>query len=417
MAESGGLLRCDIAIAGGGFVGLSLALALGELPLSVVVVEPLPPARQYPPDLDARTTALAPGSRRVLEAIGAWRGIAAEATPIHSIHVSDAGTGGFARLEAAEQGLEVLGYTIGNAALGRALRERAAELPRLQLHAAAATGVQSAPGGLRLATSTGLMVEARLVVAADGAGSVLRSALGIAARVREYGQQAIIANLETGRGHAHVAHERFTRAGPIAALPVAAGRVAIVWTLPEREACRVLALDEAAFLVELQRAFGFRLGRFVRAGRREAWPLALTESVVTAADRALLVGNAAQGLHPAAAQGFNLALRDVATLAEILADEIAAQGPAADPGAGHVLQRYVEWREADRRLAIRFTDTLVDLFGSERGLLRVARGAGLLAFDLAGPVKREFGRRLMGLAGRQPRLVRGLPLVADRPTA
>ena len=417
MADSGGVLRCDVAIAGGGLVGLSLALALGELPLSVVVVEPLPPARQYPPDLDARTTALAPGSRRVLEAIGAWRGLAAEATPIHSIHVSDAGTGGFARLEAAEQGLDVLGYTIGNAALGRALRARAAELAQLRLHAAAATGLQSAPGGLYLATSTGMTVEARLVVAADGAGSLLRSALGIAASVRDYGQQAIVANVETGRGHAHVAHERFTRAGPIAALPVVAGRVAIVWTLPEREACRVLALDDAAFLAELQRAFGFRLGRFLRAGRREAWPLSLTESAVTASARALLVGNAAQSLHPAAAQGFNQAQRAVATRAEVLAPEIAEQGPAADPGAAHVLRRYVEWRAADRRIAIRFTDTLVDLFGSQRRLLRTARSAGLLLFDLAGPVKREFGRRIMGLAGRQPRLVRGLPLVAVRPTA
>ena len=414
-ADADGMIRCDVAIAGGGPVGLSLALALGELPLSVVMVEPAPPEARQQPGFDARTTALAPASRRVLEAIGAWAGMAADVTPIRSIHVSDAGTGGFARLEAVEQGLDVLGYTVGNMALGRALRARAGGVARLRLLAAAATGLQVAPGGLRVGTSAGTTVAARLVVAADGAGSTMRSALGIAASVRDYAQQAIIVNVETGRFHAHVAHERFTPAGPIAALPIASGRVAIVWTLPDREARRVLAVDDAAFLAELQQAFGFRLGRFLRAGRREAWPLALTESEATAAGRALLVGNAAQSLHPAAAQGFNLALRDVATLAEVLADEIAEHGPAADPGADRVLQRYVAWRQADRRLAIRFTDTLVDLFGSRRPLLRAARGAGLLLFDLAGPVKREFGRRLMGLAGRQPRLVRGLALSSVRP--
>lgn len=409
-----GLLCCDVAIAGGGLVGLSLAVALGELPLSVVVIEPIPASAALQPSFDARMTALAPGSRRVLEALGVWAGVAGQVTPIRSICISDAGSGGFARLAAAEQGLEVLGYTVENAVLGQALRARAAKLPRLRQLAAAATGLQAGTDRRQVTTSGGMIVAARLVIAADGADSALRPALGIETRVRDYGQQAIVVNVATGRFHAQVAHERFTPAGPIAALPATGGRVTFVWTLPQAEALRVLALDDAGFLAALQRAFGFRLGRLLQAGRRVAWPLALTEAVRTSAPRALLLGNAAQSLHPAAAQGFNLALRDVAALAEVLADELAEHGPGADPGAPRAAARYVAWREADRRGAIRFTDSLVDLFGSGRPLLRAARGAGLLLFDLVTPLKREFGRRVMGLAGTQPRLLRGLPLRAAR---
>jgi len=409
-----GMLSCDVAIAGGGLVGLALAVALGELPLSVIVIEPVPATASVQPSFDARMTALAPGSRRVLEGLGVWPGVAAQATPIRSIGISDAASGGFARLTAAEQGLELLGHTVENAALGQALRARAAELPRWRQLPAAATGLQAGVDHWQVATSAGVTVAARLVIAADGADSALRPALGIGTRVRDYGQMAIVVNVATGRFHAHVAHERFTPAGPIAALPATGGRVTFVWTLPLVEAHRVLALGDDAFLAELQRAFGFRLGRLRQAGRRAAWPLALTEALRISAPRALLLGNAAQSLHPAAAQGFNLALRDVAALAEVLADELAEHGAVADPGAPRVAARYVTWRAADRRGAIRFTDSIVDLFGSDRPLLRAARGAGLLLFDLAVPLKREFGRRVMGLAGTQPRLLRGLPLRAAR---
>jgi 2-octaprenyl-6-methoxyphenol hydroxylase len=161
----------------------------------------------------------------------------------------------------------------------------------------------------------------------------------------------------------------------------------------------------------LQQAFGTRLGRFTRVGRRQAYPLALTRADRLTAARAVIVGNAAQGLHPVAGQGFNLGLRDVAALAELLAEDCAARGNAADPGATALLQRYAEWRRPDREAVIRFTDSLVRGFGMPLASLRALRATGLLAFDLLRPVKQEFARRTMGLAGRQPRLVRGLPLV------
>ena len=200
---------------------------------------------------------------------------------------------------------------------------------------------------------------------------------------------------------------------PIAVLPIAEGRSAVVWTLAPEAAARALALPDAEFISELQQAFGSRLGRFTRVGRRQSYSLALTRSGRQSAPRALVIGNAAQGLHPVAGQGFNLGLRDVATLAEVQADAIAEQGSAMDPGAEVLLERYTRWRQPDRQAVIRFTDSLVRGFGQPLAPLRAVRATGLLLFDLVGPVKREFARRTMGLAGRLPRLVRGLPLVAS----
>jgi 2-octaprenyl-6-methoxyphenol hydroxylase len=401
---------CDVAIAGGGMIGLSLAAALAELPLEVVVIEPVAADADQQPSFDSRTTALSGGSRRVLEGIGVWAAVAGQATPIRRIHVSERGAFGAARLTAAEQGVASLGYTIENRLLGLALRDRAAGIPRLKLCHARVREVEAGADAVRLVTDAGDAWSARLVVAADGAQSAVRSALGIDASLSDYSQHAIVAHVDTGRFHEYTAYERFTPSGPIAVLPIAEGRSAVVWTLAPEAAKRALALDDAAFIAELEEAFGLRLGRFTRVGRRQSYLLTLTRSDQLTAPRAVILGNAAQGLHPVAGQGFNLGLRDVAALAELLADEIAEHGPGADPGATRVLERYAEWRRPDREAVIRFTDSLVRGFGMPLVSIRGLRSAGLLAFDLMRPVKHEFARRTMGLAGRQPRLVRGLPL-------
>ena len=392
-------------------VGLSLAAALADQPLDVVVIEPVAPDAPDQPSFDARTTALSGGSRRVLEGIGAWQAVAAQATPIRRIHVSERGAFGFARLSAEEQGVAALGYTIENRLLGRALRERCEAIPRLTLCHAAVRELLPGGAALCIVTDAGQHISARLVVAADGAQSRVRSAIGIDATVSEYGQHAVIAHVDTERFHDYTAYERFTSAGPIAVLPIAEGRSAVVWTLAPDAAARALALPDSDFIAELQRAFGMRLGRFTRVGRRQSYPLALTRSERQSGPRAVVIGNAAQGLHPVAGQGFNLGLRDIATLAEVLADAIAETGPVFDPGAAPLLERYARWRQPDRQAVIRFTDSLVRGFGNPLAPLRAARATGLLLFDLLRPVKREFARRTMGLAGRLPRLVRGLPLV------
>jgi 2-octaprenyl-6-methoxyphenol hydroxylase len=396
---------CDVAIAGGGMVGLSLAVALAGLPLEVVVFEPVGADAEEQPSFDSRTTALSAGSRRVLEGIGVWPLVAREATPIRTIHVSQRGAFGTARLTAAEQGLEALGYTIENRLLGRALRERAAAIPRFHQRRAAVRRVAPGAGSVRIETEDGERFDARLLVAADGAQSVVRRALDIEAIVAEYDQVAIVAHVDSTRFHDYSAFERFTASGPLAVLPIVEGRSAVVWTLSPDEARRVLALEDGDFLAELQRAFGMRVGRLTRVGRRSSYPLALTTAERLTAPRAVVLGNAAQSLHPVAGQGFNLALRDVAWLAELL-----ASAAGNDPGAPELLERYASWRAPDREAVIRFTDSLVRAFGVPLASLRGLRGAGLALFDLLPPVKREFARRTMGLAGRQPRLVRGLPL-------
>jgi 2-octaprenyl-6-methoxyphenol hydroxylase len=339
--------------------------------------------------------------------------VAAEATPIKRIHVSDRGRFAMARLSAEEQGVPALGHTLSNRVLGTALAGACRAAGRIEvLCPASVTGVE--PGAQRASLSVeGAWqgtIEARLVVAADGARSAVRAAFGIDASVWDYDQHAIIANVVPEKFHDFVAYERFTEDGPMAVLPLTDGRCTIVWTMAPEAARSTLELDEHAFLAALQQQFGYRLGRFTRIGRRSAYPLSLTRSDRQVAGRAVIIGNAAQGLHPIAGQGFNLGLRDVATLAEVIADELVARGEDADPGGAALLERYAEWRRADRQTVIAFTDGLVRLFGNPLGPVRAARGASLLLFDLASPAKRAFARVTMGLAGKLPRLARGVPL-------
>lgn len=417
MDEPDAPLSCDVAIVGGGMTGLSLAVALRSLPLDVVVVEPVPLAGGRQPSFDQRTSALANGTRRILETLGVWQRIAPAPTPIRRIHVSERGTFAFARINAVDEGVEALGYTVTNADLGRALAAGLEGAPRVRLLCpASVTGIGSATDGLLLGLEGAAVaggprrLRARLTVVADGAQSALRTLLGIGATTWGYDQHAVIANVAPQRFHDHVAYERFTPAGPIALLPAHEGLCTVVWTLAPASARRVCELPEAEFLAELGDAFGTRLGRFLRVGRRFVYPLALTRSDRQIAQRAVVIGNAAQTLHPIAGQGFNLGLRDVATLAEVIADDCRTRGATADPGDAAVLTTYASWRRDDRRTVIGFTDGLVRLFGSPLPPLRVTRAVGLLAFDLFPPAKAALARLSMGMAGRVPRLARGLPL-------
>jgi 2-octaprenyl-6-methoxyphenol hydroxylase len=251
-------------------------------------------------------------------------------------------------------------------------------------------------------------LDARLVVAADGIRSVIRDQSGIGADHIEYDQAAITAVLVAQRFHDHVAYERFTEDGPIAMLPLTDGRCGMVWTRKPAEAARLLALGDEDFLREFQAAFGFRLGRFLRVGQRVAYNLTLSRAESHTAPRIAVVGAAAQGLHPIAGQGFNLGLRDAASLAEVIADQrLAGHG---DPGEAQVLLEYAAWREADRRRIVQFTDGLVRLFATPLGVMRSLRSIGLLAFDVFPPAKSALARLSVGASERIPRLARGVPL-------
>jgi len=406
----------DLAIAGGGLVGASLALALAPLELRIALVEGVAPGVGDHPSFDERTTALANGTVRIFRSLGVWRHMEREATPIRRIHVSEQGRFGTARIDAAEQGLEALGYVLPNRVIGAALWEGLRSCSGVELIAPAhATGSELAGDARTLRferDGTGQGIAARLVVAADGARSLVREQAGIDADHWAYGQTAVIATITTQRFHDHVAYERFTPDGPIAVLPLTEGRCGIVWTQRPEEAARRLALPDEAFLSELQRAFGFRLGRLLKVGRRYSYELGLARSSRHVADRLAVVGNAAQSMHPIAGQGFNLGLRDAASLAEVIADA-RAEGEA-DVGAVATLAAYAAWRDEDQRRIVAFTDGLVRLFGSPLGLLRGLRSAGLLAFDAFPPAKGAMARLSVGASGRVPRLARGVPLVTGR---
>lgn len=405
-------MNADIAIVGGGMVGASLSVALAPLGLRILLIESIPHDADAQPSFDERTTALSNGSRRILETLGVWEQLASSASPIAKIHVSDKGRFGFARIEAAEQGLAALGYIIPNRALGRALWSRLAAYSNVQVlcpakvvdvalnEASVVLQVESAQPPLRL--------EARLAVAADGAGSALRGAAGVLAEARDYRQTALITSVLPQRFHEQVAYERFTPSGPLALLPLSDGRCTLVLTLNTEDVAAVLAMSDAEFIAELQRRFGFRLGRFLQVGRRSSYPLSITRAEQLSAGRCVVIGNAAQSLHPVAGMGFNLGLRDVASLAELIAERIHSE--PFDPGAREMLVQYDAWRAADRRGVIAFTDGLVRAFSSPLAAMGVLRNIGLLAFDLSPAAKAALSRLSTGATGRTPKLARGVAL-------
>ncbi len=403
----------DIVIAGGGMIGTSLGLALAPLGLRVAVVEAVARQAVAQPSFDDRTTALSRSTQRMFEAMGLWDEIVAASTPIRSIHVSDQGRFGFSHIDAKEQGVEALGYVVINRVLGHVLQtalERCegadvfcpARIVEVDMDSSGATAVVEASGERQTLT-------AKLLVAADGANSTVREMMGISALKSEYGQRAVIGNLLPEKDIENRAFERFTAHGPLALLPVANDRAGFIWTVSDADAERVMALDDAAFLGELQTMFGHRLGALSRVGKRACYPLTLSKAMRLTTTRGVLVGNAAHGLHPVAAQGFNLGMRDVASLCDCIADNRPETGDP-DPGNEELLERYASWRRGDQRKLVQFTDGLVRLFGSSRRPLRTLRNIGMLGFDLVPGVRSLFAKHTMGLAGRLPRLSRGMPL-------
>jgi len=405
-------MNFDVVIVGGGMVGASLGVALAPLGLRIALIEAIPHNAAAQPSFDERTTALSNGSRRILETLGVWPQVSAFATPIARIHVSEQGRFGFARIDAAEQGLTAMGYVVPNRALGNALWPRLRASAGVRVFCPAEVGeITAGEAVVALEVLEGgakLKIGAKLVVAADGVQSVVRGAFGVEAQSRDYEQTAIITTVLPQRFHDHVAYERFTPSGPLALLPLESGRCALVLTLAPAAAEAAMAWPDQEFIAEVQRRFGFRLGRFLKVGRRAAYPLSLSCATRTSSGRCVIIGNAAQGLHPVAGMGFNLGLRDVASLAELVAER-AAQADS-DPGSRELLGEYDAWRMADRRGVIAFTDGLVRLFANPLGGVRRLRNLGLLAFDLLPPAKAALSRLSTGATGRVPKLARGVPL-------
>ncbi len=403
----------DIVIVGGGLAGASLACALASSGLRLAVVESQSWHSAAAPSYDDRTLALAYGSRRIFEGMQLWQDIAARAgaTPIKHIHISDRGRFGITRLDASDVGLDALGYVVETPGLGRALylalqHSGAAELivpaqmqsltfERDRVH------IRVEQEGQERVLST------RLVVGADGGRSRVREAVGIRVHSRDYGQTAIVANVTPQNPPEHIAYERFTDSGPLALLPMREHRCTVVWSTRREQVDTMLGWDDAAFLEHLQERFGDRLGAFIKAGKRSAYPLMLMRVERHVRARVALIGNAAHTVHPVAGQGFNLGLRDVATLSQIVVEALQR---GRDIGEVDLLAQYMKQRERDTRMVSRFTDGLIQIFANSVPPLSVARNLGLIATDLLPPLKRALIRRTSGLAGPLPRLARGLPL-------
>ncbi|HET7269126.1 MAG TPA: 2-octaprenyl-6-methoxyphenyl hydroxylase [Oleiagrimonas sp.] len=390
----------DILIVGGGLVGASLAIALDAAGRAVTMVEASAPRVGAQPSYDERNLALARASVNGLRAIGVWDIAAAAATPIRRIHVSRAGEFGSTRLEADRFGVDALGWTLPARELGAALLARLDACTHLTRHAPARLQSMRRHGDgwcVCIDTPDGEReITTRLLVGADGSDSTVRAQLGIGANEHDYRQTLFVATVTPQHAPAGRAWERFSDDGPVALLPLADGRAGLVLTVSSEYADEVAGMDDAAFLALAQRRFGWRLRHLEHAGKRSAHAIRRVAAQIITAPRAVLVGNAAQTVHPIGAQGFNLGLRDALTLSELVAD-------ASDPGAGRWLDAYASRRAPDREGVMAMSHGLIRLACLRQPLLAPLRTLGLLAFDRLPVLRHGMARRGMGFRGEPPR--------------
>lgn len=381
----------DVIVVGAGAAGGALALGLARDGFNVAVVEAREPSRWRAEDeVDLRVVALAPDARDLLEDLGVWAPIAQmRASPFQRMSVWDAQAAGELRFDATERGEAALGWIIENKliqhALWTALATRADDSPAPILHCPAEiNAVEEDADGIGVTLGDGTRLRARLLVSAEGGESSLRQRLGIAFEGRDYGARAVVAHVRSERPHEGTAWQRFLCSGPLAFLPLADGRSSIVWSLPEAEAARVLALDDAAFCAELGAAFDFRLGPIASVSRRAAFPLRLRLAGQFVQGRCVLVGDAAHLVHPLAGQGMNLGLRDVTCLRRVLNE---ARARDSDPGAWHVLRRFERERRSQTTLAARGFDAIERVFGASSRPLVALRGLALASAGRFPPLR------------------------------
>jgi 2-octaprenyl-3-methyl-6-methoxy-1,4-benzoquinol hydroxylase/2-octaprenylphenol hydroxylase len=386
----------DVAVVGAGMVGAALALALAREGFDVAVIEPRAPKLWNAQDeVDLRVVALAPSSVDLFERHDVWKEIlAARASAYRRMRVWDALAPGELKFDAADEGRAALGWIVENRLIQSVLWQALQREARIALHCPAkVTGTDATDDRRTLTLDDATSVAARLVVAADGADSVLRGLLGIATRDRDYVQCAVVAHVATERAHESTAWQRFVPGGTIAFLPLTDGRSSIVWSVSQTDAERLLALDDEAFRAELGAAFDFRLGRITATTKRVSFPLRMKLAERYIARRFALIGDAAHAVHPLAGQGVNLGLRDVEELRNAL---VEARDARRDFAAESALRRYERRRRSDNTLSAHAFDAIQRVFGIDAMPVAALRGVGLSLVDTVAPIKRAFARRANG---------------------
>jgi len=394
----------DLVIAGGGLAGNCLALALKDTGLKIGIVEASTREQLHDAPSGDRALALAAGTVIMLEALGIWQGIGHAATAIKHIHVSDQGHFGKVRLSAQKENVTALGYVISARDIETHVANLVFDAGIELLCPARVVGLMAGTAAVNVSLKRGdeaLSVSAKLLVGADGGNSSVRKLLEIAQQMTEYGQSALVTTIKSSLPHNNTAFERFTSSGPLALLPVADNHCAVVWTRKTEDAKALMAGSEADFLAELQQCFGYKLGTFSLAAPRRAFPLSLIRAEKMLAPRTVIIGNAMHQLHPVAGQGFNLGLRDVVQLAELLVKQHEA---GQDIGSVDFLTAYTQIRQKDHDQTIGFTDNLVRIFSTDDLAVSAARNIGLALLDHLPAAKNLLTRHAMGLAGRLPRL-------------
>lgn len=402
---------CDVVVVGGAMVGGTLALALAQQGFKVVLID----SRALGGDdhastniIDRRTTAVAAATTSILDVWGIWSDLAADSCAIKSVHVSQRGRFGALRMHAEELEVPALGYVLDNAQYNRQLASKLATIANLTLVAPAEiSGFSQSATAVNMEIVQGdktHFLEARLLVAADGVHSAIRAQLGIEVAETDYEQYALTASVESELDNKHIAYERFTSSGPLALLPVSPKISSVIYTIDASQMAEFGSTDSSQqarmFLQRVQQQFGYRLGKLKRCSQVDHYPLILRTAKRSYQGRTLLLGNALRTLHPVAGQGFNLAIRDIGKLMEILSDGDNVN----DPGASAVLKKFATSRARDQSFTVSATDMLARIFRGENKSLSHLRGLGLIGLDIIPPLKHAFARRAMGYGAPLPDL-------------
>lgn len=394
----------DLIIVGAGLAGNCLALALKDSGLNIAIVEAACRRQLRESPLGDRALALAAGTVHLLQTLGAWDGVVDKAAPIKQIHVSDRGHFGKARLSAVQQGVEALGHVIAARDIEEYVADLVEQTPVTRLYETRVVGLMSGNDVVNVSLKRqgeSLNLSAQLLVGADGGQSTVRKLLEIPQQVTEYGQTALVTTVQSTLPHHNTAYERFTAFGPLAMLPGAGKHSSVVWTRSHEQAEALMAGGEAEFLAELQACFGYRLGELKLVAPIRAFPLSLIRAESMISGRTVIIGNAVHQLHPVAGQGFNLGIRDVAQLAEMLIERHQSHG---DLGSAELLSRYAKQRQQDHDKTIGFTNNVVHIFSNAWLPVAALRNAGLTLLDHLPFAKHLLAKHAMGLAGRLPRI-------------